>query len=317
MAPLPERMGIAMTWTKLPDEFTGDLRVVGLSDAAFRLYVSALVYANRILTDGLVPLAVVPMLTPRYSRKAVGELLAAGLWLTSDSEKGYRIADFNLHQRRKVDVLALREARAKAGHVGGLQSGAGRQTVQANDEASDVANDEPNAEGDASTHGEANANPDLTRTRTRVSQLTDSHSLRKTNGEEDAVVADALEILSSVAPKGTNLPRIRQRLRDFRVERPDVDLSDQVRSWAERARLSPLRNAEAALFAWLAGAQDAPQGKRERRCAVDGCSGRGRGTLGLCPVHTYCAGVGCRAIGTAMRDGVVFCTTHVPTEPAS
>jgi len=118
-----------MTYTKLPDEFTEDPRVVALSDRAFRLHVSSFVYANRNLTDGLLPSGVVGMLMPRQSKTAVEELVAAGLW--SKTPDGYVITDFHRHQLGREQVLALRSARSDAGRIGGLRSADTRRSRSA------------------------------------------------------------------------------------------------------------------------------------------------------------------------------------------
>lgn len=122
-----------MTYTKLPDEFTEDPRVVALSDAAFRLHVSAFVYANRLLTDGFVPEAQVSMLKPRFSRKTLKELIVAGLW--TREEGGYRLTEFLEHQLSREQVLVLRRERSDAGRRGGLRSGEVRRDGRTNPQA--------------------------------------------------------------------------------------------------------------------------------------------------------------------------------------
>jgi hypothetical protein len=70
-----------MSWTKLSDDFPD--RLVGLSDAAFRLHVSATVYANRLNLDGEIPKARLSLLpVPQRTRRptVVRELVAADLW---------------------------------------------------------------------------------------------------------------------------------------------------------------------------------------------------------------------------------------------
>lgn len=44
-----------MSWVKLDDSMPDDGKVANLSDSAFRAYVTAICYAGRMLTDGLVP----------------------------------------------------------------------------------------------------------------------------------------------------------------------------------------------------------------------------------------------------------------------
>lgn len=100
-----------MTWTKLDDSFPDHPKIMGLSDAAFRLYVTGLCYANRQLTDGLVPKA-----WPAIKRKALSELLAAGLW--EDAHSFYGIHDFLIYNKPRSEVMAQREAKTAAGAKG-------------------------------------------------------------------------------------------------------------------------------------------------------------------------------------------------------
>jgi hypothetical protein len=77
-------------WVKLDDGFTDHERVLGLSDPAFRLLVTALVWCNARLTDGFVAEAQVPRLvTMRRPMTIVSELLAAGVWHRSMNACGH------------------------------------------------------------------------------------------------------------------------------------------------------------------------------------------------------------------------------------
>lgn len=73
-----------MPWLRLDDAFAHHPKVIGLSDAAFRLHVSGLVYAARHLTDGVIPAAALPALYPTHTRRTVNELLEADLWHATD-----------------------------------------------------------------------------------------------------------------------------------------------------------------------------------------------------------------------------------------
>lgn len=79
-----------MTWAKLDDSFPEHLKVIDLSDGAFRLYVEGLCYAARNLTDGALPKAAVRRLTGGDRRAA--ELVDAGLWDAVDG--GWAIHDY-------------------------------------------------------------------------------------------------------------------------------------------------------------------------------------------------------------------------------
>ena len=79
-----------MTWAKLDDSFPEHLKVIDLTDGAFRLYVEGLCYAARNLTDGALPRAAVRRLTGGDRR--AGELVDAGLWDRTDT--GWVIHDY-------------------------------------------------------------------------------------------------------------------------------------------------------------------------------------------------------------------------------
>jgi hypothetical protein len=72
-----------MTWTRLGDDFTDRPDVIGLSDAAFRAHVEALVWSNQQTTDGRLPGGVRELrriLSIEDVAAAVTELTKAGLW---------------------------------------------------------------------------------------------------------------------------------------------------------------------------------------------------------------------------------------------
>lgn len=73
-----------MTWTRLSDSLNSDPRYLRLSDAAFRLHVSALVWCNQHLTDGLVPELALRTLTLVDPERLVDELVRVGLWAPLD-----------------------------------------------------------------------------------------------------------------------------------------------------------------------------------------------------------------------------------------
>lgn len=116
-----------MTWTRLSDDFCEDERIVNLSDGAFRLYVAALVYSNKRLTDGYVPRGVLPMLVPAHRPSHVRELLNTKPPLWRNKPGGCHIEDFLAHQLSKAQVLRIRQARADNGRVGGVRSGMSRR----------------------------------------------------------------------------------------------------------------------------------------------------------------------------------------------
>lgn len=96
-----------MTWTRLSDGFADSPAVLALSDAAFRSHVTALIWSNRHLTDGVIPSSATRMLGAE--RAIVAELIAAGLW--TDAGTDYRL-DWS-DQEPAQTVKERRDANAK------------------------------------------------------------------------------------------------------------------------------------------------------------------------------------------------------------
>lgn len=97
-----------MTWLKLDDKFAGHPKISPLSDAAFRLHVAGMLYAAQHETDGLIPAANIPTLTPRYQRKHLVELVDQGLW--EDVRGGMQIHDFTEYNPSRAEQQAKRAA---------------------------------------------------------------------------------------------------------------------------------------------------------------------------------------------------------------
>ena len=101
-----------MTWVKLDDSVTEHPKCVGLSPAAWTLWLHGLTYCSRNLTDGQIPAAMLPRLSgvPNPA-KAADELVAAGLW--HDVDRGWEVHDYLEHQRSASDVDGDRAAARK------------------------------------------------------------------------------------------------------------------------------------------------------------------------------------------------------------
>ena len=101
-----------MTWVKVDDLITEHEKCVGLSDAAWTLWLHGLLYCSRNLTDGRIPAAMLPRLSAvKNPRKAAGELVSAGLW--DERDGAWWVHDYLDHQRSKAQVEAEREAAAE------------------------------------------------------------------------------------------------------------------------------------------------------------------------------------------------------------
>lgn len=101
-----------MTWARFEDRFPWHRKVRGLSDAAFRLHVSAVCWCNEHLTNGHVPAEDLPLASDvRRPTQAVAELVRRGLWDTTDD--GWCIHDFLSYNESKATITARREADAE------------------------------------------------------------------------------------------------------------------------------------------------------------------------------------------------------------
>jgi hypothetical protein len=105
-----------MSWIKIDDSLAFHPKISRLNDAQFRFYITALCYAGRHLTDGLVFIEALPRTHPSVIRK----LVEVGLF--EKTAKGLEIHDFLDFQRSRADVEALREKKREAGAKGGKRS---------------------------------------------------------------------------------------------------------------------------------------------------------------------------------------------------
>lgn len=116
------------TYIRLLDSFPEHPKVVGLSDGAYRLYVNALCYCSRNLTDGNVPATAIKSMGGSPSR--LRELCHAGLF--DEDGDALTVHDYLGHQRSKAEVQRARDAaktrqsRHRNGGVTPLPSNRGR-----------------------------------------------------------------------------------------------------------------------------------------------------------------------------------------------
>lgn len=107
-----------MPWAYLDDSYASHPKIVGLSDAAFRLHTAGILYCARHLTDGLIGCEVAPTLVPRYRRQALAELVDRCLWHSHLDAGVYELHDFLDWNRSRERVLAERERKRKGGRLG-------------------------------------------------------------------------------------------------------------------------------------------------------------------------------------------------------
>ena len=104
------------TYIRLHDGMPDHPKVVGLSDAAFRLYVEAMCWCGRHLTDGAVTTAAMRRMGG-WSPESVQELADATL-IEQGSGTDWLVHDYTEHQRTAAAVAAIKRAKRAAGVTG-------------------------------------------------------------------------------------------------------------------------------------------------------------------------------------------------------
>lgn len=125
-----------MSWLRIDDSFPAHPKVAPLSDAAFRLHVTAKAYCCQFATDGFIPedaLVTLPAVARGAAlKRAIAELarIRPGqrhpLWEAVES--GWKVHDFLEYNLSAADGRALSEARRAAGKRGGQKSGETRRS---------------------------------------------------------------------------------------------------------------------------------------------------------------------------------------------
>jgi len=95
-----------MAWVRLDDNFADHPKIIGLSDSAFRLFIEALCYANRYLTDGVIPYVA---FTNMHNAGGDQELIDAGLWEYEEENNRFIIRSYTEYQPTKEKVSVKRE----------------------------------------------------------------------------------------------------------------------------------------------------------------------------------------------------------------
>jgi hypothetical protein len=109
---------VTVPWANLDDQFPKHPKVIGLSDAAFRLQVSGICYCAQYRTNGLIPAEVVPLLVIRFKPAALNELTSRGLWVPLLDDGAYEVHDFLQWNRSREEIESERERKSKAGKKG-------------------------------------------------------------------------------------------------------------------------------------------------------------------------------------------------------
>ena len=106
-------------WVRFHDGMPDDPDVDRLSDGAFRLYVSAVCYAQRVQSDGFITRGQLQRTVPRFRPSALAELTDnplnndEGALLTETSAGIYLIRSFTKYQKTAAHWAARRETGAR------------------------------------------------------------------------------------------------------------------------------------------------------------------------------------------------------------
>jgi hypothetical protein len=122
---------LLMPHAEFDDNYASHPKTWRLSDAAYRLHSSALIFCSRHTTDGFILADQVPTLVPRFKRKTLDELVTAGMFepiRIDGAEVSYEVHDYldwnpsraQIEERRKK--AAQRKASWQARHKNGNMS---------------------------------------------------------------------------------------------------------------------------------------------------------------------------------------------------
>lgn len=97
--------------------FDGNPKIATLSDTAFRLHITGMLYCKRQRVDGIIPRAVLPRLVPNHKARHLAELTDRMLWVDIDGTNHYQIhdwLDWNMTSAEAKETSAKRREAAKA-----------------------------------------------------------------------------------------------------------------------------------------------------------------------------------------------------------
>ena len=116
-----------MTRIKLDDAFADHPKIADLSDRAFRVHITALLYCGKYLTDGVIPEPIANRFCVSNARRIISKLTDTGLWKVV--EGGYEINDYLKYQTSKAqaemekETNRLRAAKARKLRAEALRNG--------------------------------------------------------------------------------------------------------------------------------------------------------------------------------------------------
>ena len=124
-----------MPWFKVDDKLHDHRKARSAGKSAMGVWVLAGSWSADNLTDGFVPVSILP----RWGNsRDAAKLCEVGLWHpdTQDGEQGWRFHEWTERQPTRAQKMAERAERAKAGKAGGFASGRSRREAKANQVAS-------------------------------------------------------------------------------------------------------------------------------------------------------------------------------------
>jgi len=124
-----------MAWLRIDDTVPHHQKFLRAGADAAWLWVCAVAYCQRHLSDGFVPTEAVAFLgVPKGAARLMETL--CDVRLMEREEGGYRVHDYHSHNATREEALAQRvavsERRAAAGRMGGIRSGISRRSNEAN-----------------------------------------------------------------------------------------------------------------------------------------------------------------------------------------
>jgi hypothetical protein len=183
------------TYVKIADSMPDHPKVVRLSDSAFRLWVEAICYCSRHLTDGVISPAALRKIGPP---KAARELAGAGLLEVHGPD--WLVHDYLEHQRSAAEVAAAVDQRREAGQRGGLAKQkrlASRPLSESLDHSLSETGSKRLAETELETEeqllGAASASPPNGRRRTRAPDLLPVTPTMTAWAERNGITCDLVE----------------------------------------------------------------------------------------------------------------------------
>lgn len=119
-----------MVWAKFDDGYPFNKKIRKLTDAQFRLDVSGICWAAQHDTNGFIDVDDIDIISDvRNASKVVEGLVTRRRWERVDG--GWQIHDYLVYNPSAEKVRKVREARAKAGSLGGRNSSKSKANLRA------------------------------------------------------------------------------------------------------------------------------------------------------------------------------------------